>query len=922
MAEAFTLHQELLNLHDANYSISNEIFVADLSKEELDEMLNVIEDKLGEDSYSITNEEIFDVIRSFVKLIMNRVFVIIFSGLKSEYDALIEDLNNDNEENFDDHKKTLEIYGFLLFWLITDVENKINSKIGVTGSLETTNVSAAKKTKSKSKQPRPKQSRPKSSSSVNANSYEWDWNCQKEEALSLMKKILATSIKNLIYEIISISVKDYNHGFDAKTYIIQNLQYYDFLSDSMAELLQVLVEQYDNTQLVEDVLIEISNKEFTSQDNNNVSKSFSKFLIKLSELIPNLVMKQISILVIQLDSESYIMRSCLMETLGNLITYLVNNEDDMQLNQSQVNSFFDALEERFLDVNALCRSRLLQAKFPKRRQTLTDLVVRSLEDKSCHVRRNSIKLLTTLITTHPYGVIHGGELKLSEWEERLSKIEEELKSIQAPPELQEINTEDDFARLQLTRRYYADAIRFINQIHTAIPTLCQLLASTTKSEVLETIVFFETAHTYKMEFASEGISKMLHLIWTNDNNDEGKGVKNRLVESYIKMYLETTEMISPAEKANQITKNLISLTINATLAELTSLEQLLSIIMNEKDAISEEVIAKLWSVYSTQKDIPKSRRRGAIIILSMLANGKIDIVKEKIDLLLKIGLGPLGKADLILAKKTVKLFDLKQHSDDDMEIDMAGEGEDSSTSEAFMRDPNQLSQLIFIAGHVAIKQIVHLEAIELEWKRQKVELGKHKSSTNSIDDELEQVTGTSEDDIYEVLMYIREQELLYGSDSLLSVFGPLVVHICSINKSYNNQMLQVVSTLTLTKFMCVSSKFCEDNLQLLFTILEKTNDPTIKCNIIIALGDMTVCFNNVIDQHINYLYNRLSDDNTLVKKNALMVLTHLILNGMIKAKDQLIEMHKCLGDDDQRISDLAKLFFSELETKDNAVYKH
>jgi hypothetical protein len=42
---------------------------------------------------------------------------------------------------------------------------------------------------------------------------------------------------------------------DAKTYIIQNLQYYDFLSDSMAELLQLLVEQYENSQLVEDVLM-------------------------------------------------------------------------------------------------------------------------------------------------------------------------------------------------------------------------------------------------------------------------------------------------------------------------------------------------------------------------------------------------------------------------------------------------------------------------------------------------------------------------------------------------------------------------------------------------------------------------------------------------------------------------------------------
>src|SRR6266511_3168348 len=166
-----------------------------------------------------------------------------------------------------------------------------------------------------------------------------------------------------------------------------------------------------------------------------------------------------------------------------------------------------------------------------------------------------------------------------------------MKSVQVPPELQEVNTEldndeydnnndvgslderdndvvmtdpnqqsisrDDFTRLQLTRRYYADAVRFINQIHTAIPTLCQLLASTTKSEVLEAIIFFETAHMYKMEVASEGIRKMLHLIWTNDNNsNDGKSVKNHLVESYIKMYLETDEMTSPAEKANQITKNL------------------------------------------------------------------------------------------------------------------------------------------------------------------------------------------------------------------------------------------------------------------------------------------------------------------------------------------------------------------------------
>ena len=53
-----------------------------------------------------------------------------------------------------------------------------------------------------------------------------------------------------------------------------------------------------------------------------------------------------------------------------------------------------------------------------------------------------------------------------------------------------------------------------------------------------------------------------------------------------------------------------------------------------------------------------------------------------------------------------------------------------------------------------------------------------------------------------------------------------------------------------------------------------------------------------------------------------MVLTHLILNGMIKVKGQLGEMAKCLEDPDQRISDLAKLFFTELSTKDNALYNN
>ena len=46
-----------------------------------------------------------------------------------------------------------------------------------------------------------------------------------------------------------------------------------------------------------------------------------------------------------------------------------------------------------------------------------------------------------------------------------------------------------------------------------------------------------------------------------------------------------------------------------------------------------------------------------------------------------------------------------------------------------------------------------------------------------------------------------------------------------------------------------------------------------------------------------------------------MVLTHLILNDMVKVKGQISELATCIVDDDTRISGLSRLFFHELAKK-------
>ena len=245
------------------------------------------------------------------------------------------------------------------------------------------------------------------------------------------------------------------------------------------------------------------------------------------------------------------------------------------------------------------------------------------------------------------------------------------------------------------------------------------------------------------------------------------------------------------------------------------------------------------------------------------------------------------------------------------------------------KDSVALSQLLFIVGQAAIKQIVHLETCELEFKRRKAEREKTQQPSACMEkaseteqDELDLIGGTTEDDFTEAMAHIRERELLYGHNSLLANFGPMVAEICANNTLYSDQGLQATATLCMAKMMCVSSEYCEKNLPLLITILERSEDPIIRSNVVIALGDMAVCFNHLIDENTDFLYRRLSDNDLSVKRTCLMTLTFLILAGQVKVKGQLGEMAKCLEDSDKKIADLSRMFFTELATKDNAVYNH
>lgn len=88
------------------------------------------------------------------------------------------------------------------------------------------------------------------------------------------------------------------------------------------------------------------------------------------------------------------------------------------------------------------------------------------------------------------------------------------------------------------------------------------------------------------------------------------------------------------------------MTFNSTLADLASLEQLLATVVT-KEWLDPSVIRNLWSVYGSKQEIPMEHRKGAMIILGMLSKDSRQIIEERIETLISVGLGALGKVDFV-----------------------------------------------------------------------------------------------------------------------------------------------------------------------------------------------------------------------------------------------------------------------------------
>ncbi|KAF1744694.1 hypothetical protein MXB_3753, partial [Myxobolus squamalis] len=241
----------------------------------------------------------------------------------------------------------------------------------------------------------------------------------------------------------------------------------------------------------------------------------------------------------------------------------------------------------------------------------------------------------------------------------------------------------------------------------------------------------------------------------------------------------------------------------------------------------------------------------------------------------------------------------------------------------------EIGRLIHAVSHTAVSILILLEGDFLsEIKRRSnvihsMKISKHKrKSTNQNSTITEQgeddVNGggaTADDTEVDFVKDLCEHEILH-CENIFSKFIPLIRYIIDHHTIFPSDLVSVAA-LSLSKLMLLSSSFCSENLQLMFTLLKKSAHENVRHNCVIIVGDIIQRFPNLVEP---WMSNILRDESVTIRKDVLAVLSSLILNDMVKVKGHISELALCIEDSDPVISARTRLFFQELSRKDNAIY--
>ncbi|PIA48168.1 hypothetical protein AQUCO_01400624v1, partial [Aquilegia coerulea] len=846
--------------------------------------------------------------------------------------------------------------------------------------------------------------------------------------------------KDALCRIIGACATKYHYLEQSCASILHLIHKHDYVVTHLADAVARAEGKYGDGSLAVILIREIGRANPKDYVKDTVgADNIGRFLVELTDRLPKLMSTNVGVLIDHFGGESYKIRNALVGVLGKLVSKAFKDiEGDVSSKSVRIRNkqaMLQIMLERCRDVSAYTRSRVLQVWGELCEEhaisiglwnEVAKIAAGRLEDKSAIVRKSGLNLLISMLQHNPFGPqlrIASFEATLEKYRGKLSEqepdvhskshleglpsdndtckadgeqdiVEEHDISDSCLPCVEEGSTQKDslvpnIDNSEQNRALVASleaGLRFSKCLSDTMPILVQLMASSSSSDVENTILLLMRCRQFEVDGSEACLRKMLPLVFSHD-----KSICDAVEDAFITIYITKRHM--------ETAKNLLNLAIDSNIGDLAALEVIVASLVS-KGEISTSTISALWDFFTFKVNgVTAKQSRGALSVLCMAAKSSTGIFHSHLQDIIDIGFGRWAKEEPLLARTTC--IALQRLSKEDKENLMASCGNrvfgilqglisglslpeniwyaaaDKAISviydvhpapESFAADlvkrsyrsvfdysggdelPNdiesvstgitsilqvaKLSRYLFVISHVALHQLVYIESCVRKIRKQKTKIDKCDADSQNVQEDspikenginAELGLAASDDAILDALSEKAEKEIVSGASvdkNLIGQCTPLLSKLCSnFSLMQKYPELHASAMIALCRFMIIDANFCEANLQLLFTVVENATSETVRSNCTIALGDLAVRFPNLLEPWTENMYARLRDPSVSVRRNAVLVLSHLILNDMMKVKGYINEMAVCLEDGDERIASLAKLFFHELSKKgSNPIY--
>lgn len=384
--------------------------------------------------------------------------------------------------------------------------------------------------------------------------------------------------KDALCRIIGTCATKYHYTPQSCASIIHLIHKYDFVVFHLADAIAGAEKKYADGSLATSLVREIGRTNPKDYVKDTVgAENIGRFLVELSDRLPKLISTNIGLLVPHFGGESYKIRNALVGVLGKLVAKAFNDAEgevsskSIRLRTKQ--AMLEILLERCRDVSAYTRSRVLQvwAELCEEHAVSIGLwnevaavAAGRLEDKSAIVRKYALNLLIMMLQHNPFGP----QLRIASFEATLEQYNKKLKEL-VPDALSEsvldglpldndtsngdgeiddsnartmskqqqdsmtdsclpevdngIDQKDssvpDFGNVEQTRTLIASleaGLSFSKCVSATMPTLVQLMASSSATDVENTILLLMRCKQFQIDGSEVCLRKMLPLVLLYD----------------------------------------------------------------------------------------------------------------------------------------------------------------------------------------------------------------------------------------------------------------------------------------------------------------------------------------------------------------------------------------------------------------------